>query len=93
MNAHMSEDISFKPQTSLRVGGKPADTDIHTPYLHFTAHWTLEDGTLRVQRDFISTTDGAICTPEIRAQNAAALKEIAHTYDTDINVQRVNGSR
>ena len=81
-SAHEIEDLSFHLPPGRKLASIPSDTVVETSYIRFVAHWTLQDTTISVHRDFRSTITDAICSSDIRRQNAAALKSISENYST-----------
>ncbi|HEY0105400.1 MAG TPA: DUF3857 and transglutaminase domain-containing protein [Rhizomicrobium sp.] len=88
LSAQASEDLALHLPAGMHFDGVPADTDIHTASLRFTAHWTLQGDTLSVHRDFASTIDGPVCSAATRKQNGAALKSIAASYEQTLTVSQ-----
>ena len=84
VSAHVSEDLSFQPPSGYRLEKLPSDTHVETANVRFAAHWTLEGQTLSVHREFTSTIDTPLCTPQVRLRNAAALKAIVDNYNTEL---------
>lgn len=85
-SAHASEELSLSLPDGYHFNGVPDDTNVETPYLHFTAHWAIDGGTLTVQRDFTSKIDASLCAPDVRAANADALKLILDQYNSKISI-------
>jgi len=86
-NGQASEDISLEAPPGLRFSNVPADTNVQTANIHFDAHWALDGQTLSVHRTFASTIDQPLCTAAIRAANAAALKTIGDSYNTQVSLE------
>lgn len=85
-SAHASEDLSLKVPDGVTFARVPDDTHVRTANIRFDAHWSLSGNTMAVHRDFESTIDQPLCTAGIRKANAAALKEISDSYNTNLSL-------
>ncbi len=92
VSAEATEDLSLKAPPGMHFAEVPKDTRVQTPNLLFTAHWSLDADTLSVHRDFTSTIDQPLCQGAIREQTAAALKQIAESYNTTISFMGPGGN-
>ena len=86
ISSHANEDLSFRLPPHFHFSSVPTDTKVTTPYIQFSAHWTFQDGTLSVHRDFTSATTQAICSVDVRKQNSDALKTILDNYNTVLSL-------
>ena len=82
-----SEQLSLEAPPGVHFSTVPDDTHVKTAYLTFDAHWTLQGNTLSVERHFTSTINTPLCDASVRAADAAALKTIAHSYDTELSFE------
>ena len=90
-SAEQSEDLSLKAPDGIPFNDVPDNVRVETPNLLFVAQWSLNGDTLSVHRDFTSKIDQPLCTGNVRAQTAAALKRIADSYD--VNISFVEGAQ
>ena len=84
-SAQATEDLSLEAPADVRFESVPQDTHVKTANIQFDAHWTLSGQTMSVHRAFASNIDQPFCTAAIRQANAAALKEIADSYNTNLS--------
>lgn len=91
-SAQATEDMSLEAPGGIRFESVPQDTHVKTPNIQFDARWTLSGQTLSVHRAFVSLIDRPFCTADIRKAYAAALKEIADSYNTSISFEGPKGS-
>ena len=87
-SAHNVEDISLELPAGVTVKALPADSNVATRNLRFTAHWSFAGGKLSVHRDFSSTIDKPLCQGAVRSDTAAALKKISDSYDVQVQLVR-----
>jgi hypothetical protein len=85
-SGRMSEDLTMTAPPGRHFGRPPADSDIKTANLHFTAHWSGDGSQISVHRDFVSTIDQPLCTGEIRKAAVAALRQIQRSYEAEISL-------
>ncbi len=85
-SGHASETLTLQPPSGMQFSDVPKDTRIETPNLLFVAHWSLANGALSVRREFTSKIDQPLCTGELRKRTAAALKQIADSYNTELSL-------
>lgn len=78
------ETIVLTLPDGKRLAALPADTEVTTDQLRFTAHWSQEDRTVTVVRDFTTTMDSALCEGPVRAAAADAIKKIMTSYYVQI---------
>ncbi|HEY2836731.1 MAG TPA: tetratricopeptide repeat protein [Rhizomicrobium sp.] len=83
-SAQQSEDLSLKAPAGYQFNGLPSDKRIETPNILFTAHWAINGDTISVHRDFTSKIDQPFCTGTVLTQSAAAIKQIANSYNDGI---------
>lgn len=86
ISAHETEDVSLQAPPNMRFTDTPKDTRVETDHLLFTAHWTLNNDTLAVHREFTSKMGAPLCTGEVRKVTVVALKKIADSYDEQISL-------
>ena len=79
-SAHAYEQVSLEAPPGMKFATVPKDVRVETPNLVFTAHWSLDNDTLTVTREFTSMIAEPLCTGEVRKQSAEALKKIADSY-------------
>jgi transglutaminase-like putative cysteine protease len=85
-SGEVSEDVSLEIPPDRKFGSIPSDVHVMTGNIRFDTHWSLDGQTLAVHRSFTSTIDQPLCTAAIRAANAAALKTIGESYQTELSL-------
>lgn len=79
-SAEATQDFSLKAPPGLVFGVPPENVHVQTPELTYTAQWTLDGDTMRVQRHFVSKIDTALCSGDVGVRTAVAMKRIADSY-------------
>jgi len=87
-SVHAVEDVSLALPEGTAPARLPADTQLQTDNVTFTAQWVFAGGTLSLHRDYTSKFDEAICDGYTRRQTAAVLKKIDASYRTQIALRR-----
>lgn len=80
-SAETTQDLSLKAPPGILFGHAPKDVNVQTPELTFTARWTLNGDTMRVQRHFVSKIGQPLCSGDLGVRTAAAIKSIADSFD------------
>jgi len=74
------EELSLKAPPGREFGKLPDDAAIKTAHLEFTARWSREGSQIAVRREFVSEIAEPLCSGELRAETAKALKQIRSYY-------------
>ena len=91
-SVHQWEDDSLEIPANARFEAVPTDTKVVTDNIQFTSHWSLNNNTLTVHRDFASHIDQPLCTGAVRQKTVRALLEIALSYLTQIRIVPSSGA-
>jgi transglutaminase-like putative cysteine protease len=79
------EELSIEPPPGKHFVGLPADTNVRTDNLTFSAHWTQADRVVSVRREFTSHVDHELCSGAVRQATAEALTRIAPAFPLQIS--------
>ncbi len=79
-----TEELSIEPPPGKHFVQLPADTNVHTDNLTFSAHWTQSDRVMSVRREFTSHLEHELCSGAIRQATAEALTKIAPAFPLQI---------
>jgi len=90
-SAEQTEDLSLQAPAGYQFQGLPNNVRVETPNLLFVATWSLVGDTMSVHRSFTSKMDQPLCTGAVRAQSAAALKQISASYDQTVSFTSRDG--
>ena len=80
-----SEELSIEPPPGKHFVRLPADTDVHTDNLTFSAHWSQSDRVVSVRREFTSHVEHELCSGAVRQATAEALTKIAPAFPMQIS--------
>lgn len=83
---HTSEDLALEFPSTRYLVRLPQDADVKTANLHYTSRWSVNGHTLSVHREFISNTNQALCSGDLRKQAAAALAGIRQDQAATISL-------
>jgi hypothetical protein len=75
-SGHQVEDLSLDFPANRMLLRLPQDADVTTGNLHYTSHWSVNEQTLSVHREFTSHIDQPLCSGDIRKETMAALARI-----------------
>jgi hypothetical protein len=79
------EELSVEPPPGRHFVRLPADVNVHTDNLTFSAHWSQADRVVSVRREFASHIDQALCSGAVRQATAEALSKIAAAFPMQIS--------
>jgi transglutaminase-like putative cysteine protease len=80
------EELSLEPPPGKHFAKLPADVNVATDNIAFSAHWTQSDRIVRVHREFTSKMGQELCSGALRQTTADALKKIAAAYPMQISL-------
>ena len=79
------EDLSVDPPPGNHFVQLPADVNVHTDNLTFSAHWSQAGRVVSVRREFTSHIEQALCSGAARQATSEALAKIAAAYPMQIS--------
>jgi transglutaminase-like putative cysteine protease len=79
------EELSIAPPPGKHFEKLPADVNVHSDNLTFSAHWSQADRIVTVRREFTSHLDQALCSGAVRQATYDALIKIAAAFPMQIS--------